>query len=136
MLYQHYSKSVMQCYLLSLTVKFQPTKKHTPRTSLIGFVKAGGCSQCSELMLCPGYSSQFRLWSHITSEKKHCVPDVAIQLCTVQTSTSKTVKSSCVARGSLWKVGQGKLAPWYKSASNQRAKLPLKQNKKNIQVKN
>lgn len=51
------------------------------------------------------------------------------QLCTVQTSTSCTMKSLCVEREGLLKVGQEKLEPWYRSASSHRPNPPLQTKK-------
>lgn len=51
--------------------------------------------------------------------------DVIPQFCTVHTSRSCTMKSSCVESDALRKVGQEKLDPWYKSASNHRPNPPL-----------
>ncbi len=40
------------------------------------------------------------------------------------------MKSSCVESDALWKVGQEKLAPWYRSVSSHRPNPPLQSRKK------
>lgn len=110
----------------SITTKYSPRTSRTVFRLYVGWSVPGAQTVATILS---GFVQEWLNHMYSLESRNSITPGRTVgsfsQFCTVQTSRSCTTKSSCVERDSLWKVGQEKLEPWYRSASSHRPKPPL-----------